>query len=114
MDDFDLKAEIERNKRPLILMSIALFVITFIIVLIASKGSAPGSRSTPLPQTASPKQGVILDYSDPSLPEDRMDMPEPIVFFTRGPGTNRLHFNRIEYALDNAEFDEPIKILEKR
>ncbi|MDR2733261.1 MAG: hypothetical protein LBC99_01305 [Spirochaetota bacterium] len=115
MNDFDPIAEIKKNKVPLIVMSLAIFVVTFIIVLIGKSDAGSGNRKElPSSQTPVSGKGIILDYSDPQLPEDRLDMPQPIIFFTRGPGTNRLHYDRVQYALDDAGFDEPIRIREKR
>jgi len=115
MSDFDPIAEIKKNKIPLIAMSIGIFVVTFIIVLIGKSGGKPAPRKeTPGAQAPVSGKNILLDYSDPQLPGDRLDMPAPIIFFTRGPGTNRLHFDRVPYALDDAEFDAPVRIREKR
>jgi len=115
MNDFDPVAEIKKNKKPLIIMSVAVFVVTFIIVLIAKSGGKSGVRRE-ISEAKAPVSGksIILDYSDPQLPEDRLDMPAPIIFFTRSPGTNRLRIDRIQYELDDTEFDAPVKIREKR
>jgi hypothetical protein len=115
MNNFDPIAEIKKNKTPLIIMSVAIFVVTFIIVLIAKSGGKPDTRKgVPGAQTPAVGKNIILDYSDPQLPEDRLEMPAPIIFFTRSPGTNRLHIDRIQYELDDTEFDAPVRIREKR
>ena len=116
MNNFDPAAEIRKNKIPLIIMSIAIFVVTFIIVLIAKSGGGKPDTRKGIPGAKTPVSGknIILDYSDPQLPEDRLEMPAPIIFFTRSPGTNRLHIDRIQYELDDTEFDAPVRIREKR
>ena len=115
MEDFDLKAELEQHKKTLILGAITVFIVTFVIVLLAKRGG--GSRyqewefSTFEPRTES---GIILDFSDPQLAEDRLRMPEPIRFYTRRTGANLLSFERSTFRLDDAEFEENITLRESR
>ena len=113
MNDFDPVAELKKYKVHLIAMSAAIFSITLMLSLCGrnnSKGRG-SARITPMPQ---PTEGILLDYSDPQLAEDRLLMPQPLVFYTRRAGTNLINFERAGYSLDEAQFEETYQIYEKR
>jgi hypothetical protein len=59
-------------------------------------------------------RGILLDYSDPQLAGDALQMPAPHVFFTRPLGADRTPFERSAYALDDALFEDRIPVHEKR
>ena len=116
MDTFDPVAEFKKNKIYIIAGAAVLFVLTFILSVGGGGGKRPAqrgdeSRKIPLPEA---HQGILLDYSDPQLAEDRLRMPEPHVFFTRPLGANGTLFERSPYALDDSIFEDRVVIRETR
>jgi len=114
MNNFDLMAELKKYKVHLIAMSVAIFSLTLMLSLCGGKKGSSGrgaERPTQIPRA---DEGILLDYSDPQLDEDRLRMPQPLIFYTRRAGANLVNFERTEYVLDDAQFEETYQIYEKR
>jgi hypothetical protein len=114
MNDFDLMAELKKYKAHLIGMSVAIFSLTLILSLCGGRKNPAwhgAERPTQIPR---PSEGILLDFSDPQLDEDRLRMPQPLVFHTRRAGANLIDFERSAYVLDDAQFEEVYPIRERR
>jgi len=115
MNAFDPVAEIKKYKVHLIAMSVAIFSLTFMLSLCGGeKTTAKRSSGDKTVQRPMPIEGILLDYSDPQLAEDRLRMPLPLMFHTRRLGVSMVNFERTAYVLDDAQFEETYQIYEKR
>ena len=118
MNDFDIIAELKKNRWPLAALAVVVFILTLLLFSPGSDADADGAADAARAHAAGAggkkaERGIMLDYRDPVFEDDRFVLTRAQAFLSRRAGTNMIRFENKTYAFDDKVLEDPYMVSER-